>query len=264
MPMASKKQTQPLSHMALWATSWEVDDRPLRVDLGNLTLVAAKLSHEWQLNYRWHAREEKGGFSVDYISAAAEPEGVINRIAMEAMTGALKLRPCLADRPVVIRPYAPLTIPGHHKITLYVSTPLWLAVEFSDRVKRELPSHQLSDTWMGALTGQGELCYGSHTHARLDRDMLPNRPFRAISPITIHNKSNGDCTLERLSIPAPFLSLFAQDDQLVTEPLSITMDAEKSEGVVRIGKLADATLINRPRKTSDRGILISAWENLFA
>lgn len=261
--MASKKQPQ-LSHMALWATSWAVDDKPLRVDLGNLTVVATRQSHEWQLVYRWHAREEKGGFSVDYISATAEPEGTINRIAMESMTEAIRFRPCMADRPVVIRPYAPLTIPGRHKITLYVSTPLWLAVEFSDRVRRELPSHQLSDTWMGALTGQGELCYGSHTHARLDRDMLPHRPFRAVSPITIHNKSNSDCTLERLSIPAPFLSLFAQNDQLVTEPLSITMDAEKQQGVVQIGKIAEATLINRPRKASDRGILVSAWENLFA
>ena len=262
--MASRKPTPAPSHMALWSTQWAVDDKPLQVELGNLTLVIARQSHEWQLIHRWQAREEKGGFSVDYVSGGSEPKGAINRIAMESMTEALGLRPCLADRPVVIRPYAPLTIPGRHKITLYVSTPLWLTVEFSDQVKRELPSHQLSDTWMGALTGQGELCYGSHTHARLDRDMLPGRPFRAISPITIHNKSHRDCTLERLSIPAPFLSLFALDDQLVTEPLSIAMDAEKQEGVVRIGKLADATLVTRPRKASDRGILVNAWENLFA
>jgi len=42
------------------------------------------------------------------------------------------------------------------------------------------------------------------------------------------------------------------------------MDTEKQQGVVRIGKLADAALITRPKKTSDRGILVNAWENLFA
>jgi hypothetical protein len=264
MPMASRKQAKPPSYNALWSAPWAVDDKPLKVDLGDLSLVAARHSHEWQLIYQWQARGDTGDFTVDYLTVSAEPKGSVDRIAMETMTGAVKLRPSLADRPVVVRPYSPLTIPGRNKITLYVSTPLWLQVEFSEQVKRELPSHQLSDTWMGALTGQGELCYGSHTHARLDRDLLPNRPFRAISPITIHNKSGNDCTLERLSIPAPFLSLFALDEQLVTEPLSIAMDAEKHEGVVRIGTLANAERITRPRKASDRGILVNAWENLFA
>jgi len=265
--MASRKQQRTPSHMALWSTTWTVDDKPLQVDLGNLTLIAVRHSHEWRLNYRWQEREDNGGFAVGHrsdLSDNAEPGSAIDRIAMETMTGTLKLRPSLADRPVVVRPYSPLTIPGRNKITLYVSTPLWLQVEFSERVKHELPSHQLSDTWMGALTGQGELCYGSHTHARLNRDLLPDQPFRAVSPITIHNKGSEDCTLERLSIPAPFLSLFALDEQLVTEPLSIAMDAEKQEGVVQIGKLADAELVTRPRKASDRGILVNAWENLFA
>ena len=262
--MATNKQAQPPAEKELWSTPWPVGRQPLQLELGDLSLVITRLSHEWQLAYQWSRRGNSGGFSCAYREAAPEYDGSLDRIAMESMTDTLTLQPALADRPVVVRPYSAMTIPGRNRITLYVSTPLWLIVEFSPDVRKELPMQQLSETWMGSVTGQGELCYGSHTHARLDKQLLLKRPFRALSPITIHNKNVESLTLERLSIPTPFLSLYEAVDQLITEPVTIAMDSEKHQGVVEIGRITDLPLLVSPRNRADRGILVSAWENLFA
>lgn len=261
--MPRKKQEVPQLSLELWSKTWPVADSPLQVEVGDLSLTLSRLSHEWQLNYAWSKKGNDGGFSCKFLDAAPRPRAETDRIAMEKMTTEVTLQPRLADRPVVVRPYSPLTLPARNRITLYVSTPLWLAVMFSPELQRELPAQQLSDTWMGALTGRGELCYGSHTHARLDPDLLLKRPFRALTPITIHNEGNQDSRLERLSIPAPFLSLYARDEQLLTEPLAIAMDSEKQQGVVEIGKLDDAAMVAQPRQRADRGILVNAWENLI-
>ena len=262
--MAETRQEHPQATQKLWATPWPVNRQALQLELGDLSLLITRLKHEWQLHYQWSRRGNSGAFSCAYQEGEPEFEGSLDRIAMESMTTALTLRPALADRPVVVRPYSAMTIPGRNKITLYVSTPLWLIVEFSPGLRKELPLQQLSDTWMGPVTGQGELCYGSHTHARLDRELLLKRPFRALSPITIHNKNVDSLTLERLSIPAPFLSLYEIGGQLVTEPVTIAMDSEKHQGVVEIGPMTDTPLVAPPRMRADRGILVSAWENLFA
>lgn len=253
---------QPASSM--WATLLTVASKPVYVEAGDLCLTIRKLTHEWQLNYHWEKKGNNGGFACRYLDEQASTTEIVNRIAMETMSDALNLIPRLADLPLVVRPYSPFTIPAHNKITLYVTTPIWLSVNFTEGVSREFPVQQLSETWMGPKSNEGELCYGSHTHARLDKDMLVQLPWRALTPIHMHNKSHTDFTLERLSIPTPHLSLYNARERLITEPLSIVMDSENHKGIVSIGKVAEGDLISSPRKVAERGILVSAWENLFA
>lgn len=256
--------TEPQHRTELWSSHWSAEEHPLSLDIGDLSLNIAKMSCEWQLDYTWSKKGALGGFTCSPITSPWLTETPKDRIAMEQMTSQIKLTPALADRPIVVRPFSPLTIPADNHITLYVSTPLWIRIELSAHTHKELPVQQLSDTWMGGLTGNGELCYGSHTHARLDKALLEKLPYRALTPVSIHNKGGEDCKLERLSIPTPYLSLFDGDDQLTTEPLSITMDSEKLQGVVNIGKVEDRDLISAPRKSADKGILINTWANLFA
>ena len=261
------KQT-PKNHSPeseLWSTLLTVADKPVYIEVGDLCLSIRKSVHEWQLNYHWEKKGNDGGYSCSYIdSFSAEPE-TIDRIAMESMSDGFSLIPKLADRPVVVRPYSPFTLPANNTITLYVSTPIWLNVIFAEGVTKELAVQELSETWMGGLTGNGELCYGSHTHARLDKDLLQHLPFRALTPTTIHNKGDSDLTLERLSIPTPYLSIHTNDKhQLITESLSITMDSSSHSGIVKIEPSSKDSRISTPRLTTDRGVLVSAWENLFA
>lgn len=249
---------------SFWLTPLTFVDQPLCVEVGDLLLWISRQTHEWRLHYHWTRKGSDGAFNYEF---AAEPEaqnGTLERIAMANMPTGVTLRPLLAERSIVVRPYAPLTLPAGHGITLYVSTPLWLGIDFSGQMLKELPVQQLSDTWMGSLTGAGELCYGSQSHARLDSELLPRLPYRALTPVTMCNKGADNFVLERLSIPAPHLSLFQGEGQLHTESLTITMETETHQGIVEIGKPDDGALVAPPRLHTDRGILVKAWENLFA
>ena len=248
----------------MWATPLSVGDKPVYVEIGDLCLTIHKLQHEWRLNYRWEKKGNDGGFACRLLDDPPDTAATVDRIAMQTMSDGLKLTPKLADRPLVVRPYSPFTIPAQNRITLYVTMPVWLQVNFTAGVSRDFPVQQLSETWMGQPTHEGALCYGSHTHARLDRDLLLQLPWRALTPIHMHNKSQADFTLERLSIPSPHLSLYLSNQQLITQPLTITMDSENHKGIVAIEKVAGGKLISPPREVTERGILVSAWENLFA
>jgi len=253
----------------LWQHPIPVTGRPLKVEIGDLSAIICRMKFEWQLTYEWCAKGNQGAFyaqPLDELSASSEAAPANRqRIAMEKMTDHLSFTPQSADRPVIVRPYSPLIIPAEQRITLYVSIPVWLGIRFSDKVIVSLPTQLLSESWIGSLTGQGELCYGSYTHARLDPDMLLKLPYRALTPTTIHNQGRRDTTLERLSIPAPYLSLYQQQEQLVTEPLKIAMDSERHRGVVEIGRVANKSkALTTARQQADKGILVSAWENLFA
>lgn len=251
----------------LWSTSWPVADQPLCIAMGDLTLTISRRSHEWQMAYAWTKKTNSRDFSCRYIDQARQipgPPTALDRIAMESMSHEIRLTPQLANRPLVVRPYAPLLIPANNRITLFVSAPLWLCVNFSAQLKKELPVQQLSDSWMGSKTGEGELCYGLYTHARLDKEALLKLPYRALTPVTMHNRGSEDFTLERLSIPAPYLSLYEGEGQLVTEPITIIMDPEKNQGTVKIGKLKGVKSITQPRKKTEKGVLVRTWETLFA
>ncbi|WP_317930273.1 hypothetical protein [Halioxenophilus sp. WMMB6] len=262
-----ESERQDLATSSLWQQTWQVKTQALLVAMGDLTLTIQRRPHEWQLRYAWQKQGALGDFRSEWVGEESllDESAPTSRIALDRMTADVTLLPRLADRPVVVRPISPLTLAGQSKITLYVSTPVWLEVVLSERISEELPVQQLSDTWMGGVTGNGELCYGSHTHARLDASQLLNLPYRVLTPVEIHNKSSESRKLERLSLPCPYLSVFSTRGLLATEPLTITMDAEKSRGVVQIGApQGSVKALTKPRKVTEKGMLISAWANLFA
>lgn len=250
--------------MTLWTAQWQVETRPLYLMAGDLVLVIERLLHEWQLGYSWQKLENQGHFQAGFELNITKECEHLSRIAVECTSCTLKLIPKLADRPVVVRPYSPLTIPANNKITLFVTTPLWVAVCLGGNTETEFPLQQLSETWMGALTGQGSLCYGSHTHARLDKSLLQRLPYRAQTPVTIDNQSTESLTLERLSIPAPYLSLYQGNGQLVTEPLYFSIEPKNHQGSIRIEKPDTNQRVSGAREKTEKGILTSTWENLFA
>lgn len=259
----SSDQTLRADALAFWASRWTIKDQSLHIEAGDLDLSISRLTHEWLLNYHWQKRGNNGRLKACLAETTEPINGQLSRLAVSSDSCGLTLQAKLADRPVIVRPYSPLTIAAHHKITLYVSTPLWLTVCIAD-TQVELPLQQLSDTWMGALTGEGSLCYGSQTHARLDKSLLLKLPYRALTPVSIDNLSDENVTLERLSIPTPYLSLYEGENQLTTEPLSFIMDVKNQQGSVTIGEAVGRKCITPAREEANRGILTNTWENLFA
>lgn len=197
---------------------WGVTEIPLggraRLDLGPLSLHVLNLPREWRV-YSMHTRDPLStAAALSVVADGGPPEGdrwSVVRFAQTREEGAILLSPRLADRAVVARPEVPISLVGGDDITLYVSTPIWacLRTARSARALAEYACIRPSDTWFGPTPRQGELCYATRTTARLAVDEGPRSPARALTRITLHNRATAPVHIERISIPIPMLSLYA-------------------------------------------------------
>lgn len=194
-----------------------------------------------------------------------------DRFIFSSTRDELELLPALADRPVVSRPVTPLALPAGEETTLYISTPLWLQLRpaGSDKVFFDIPIQRPSDTWFGHSTREGELCYASRTLARLRLEEVQARPHRAITPLVIINRSETPLVFERLNLPAPFLSIFADGNgTLWTEPVTMKQEEDEETASLEVGRHAPAQapgarLIASPRKQGDKAIWHRAFSAVF-
>lgn len=254
-----------------WGTYTLQYDQYLRIEIGTAKLCLARRAHEWQLHYNQPVASGNGAESWR-VDVADSPDGEYacsERYVYRATGDVITLLPQLADRAVVTRPITPFHLPGGEEITLYVSTPLWLQVCPGEppRAIQAIPIYRPSDTWFGASTLDGELCYASQTHGQPLLDAVPQRPHRAVTPVRIRNHSDSTLSLERLNLPVPYLSLFAAgDDRLWTE--TVTMTRGKERVSLELGKrppkeAADAELLMAPRIGDEQGILTRTFSTLF-
>ena len=137
------------------------------------------------------------------------------------------------------------------------------------RLLTELASLVPSDTWMGPSTTEGELCYASRMHGRLELKELPLRPQRAVTPVTIENRAAEPLRIDRISLPAPFLSLFSgQRGFLWTE--GVTLAREENDDRARLSVTPGPSepaeggeLLTGPRRHRDEAGLFHAFSSIF-
>jgi len=195
--------------------------------------------------------------------------GDISRHIINGNNDILELKPSLPDRTVVCRPKFPITLVPDASVILYLSTPIWLTISTTDKkytLLKEIATQRLSDTWFGASTREGELCYASQTIGRLDLDKLPYRRQRAITPLLIENKADNDLVFERIALPAPSLSLFlAESGQLWTQNVSLIREGDGDFAQLKLGSSQpNSTLISGPKVDSGHGQLIRAFSAIFS
>jgi len=197
---------------------------------------------------------------------------VTHRFGVRRTTQTVALRPALAERPVVMRPEHSLSVLPDEAVTLYVSTPVWVSIELehSDRRLTEVPSHRMSDTWFGASTQAGELCYATRTAGRLRLDQLPHRLHRAVTPLKVRNQAAEPLALERVQLPTPHLALYATpDDALWTDAVTMIHRTEREGAQVRVQEGAPADVkradrIREPREHGRSGLITSTFSAVGA
>jgi hypothetical protein len=198
------------------------------------------------------------------------PEVEVRRFGFDRSVRAVTIAPALADRAVVVSPQEPLHLPPRERVTLYISTPIWVQVSVEDARAPlvDEPTLRPTDTWFGPSTMKGELCYATKTAARLTRENLPVRPYRVVSEVDIRNRSNGTLTVEHLRIPFVHLSVYvASTGDLWTEPVTFDHVEEENMASVRLGsgppaEAAGAVQIAGPRSPMDAGLLIRTFGRL--
>ena len=241
-------------------------------NIGPMVLHIQRQAREWKIaSKRDETSKNTHGWNFKNLTDMPVEDVDLKRFIFENTNQALKLTPLLADRPMVIRPETPIQVPAAQKILLYVSTPLWIRIEVHEPVIKlmELPIIRPSDTWFGPTTMQGEICYASQTHARLNLEDLPQMSHRAVTPVTIHNKTDESFQLERVNLAVPHLSLYCcSRESLWTESVTMVREPDNAAASLEIGQgapeqLANAVLVSEYRKQPVSRSLISKVTALF-
>lgn len=244
-----------------------------RWNMASLALTVTRLEHEWQIRLDRPpiSSEELHTWSHEANALPLPDSSELFRHVFRSTRESLRLTPKLADRAVVARPTHPIFIPPGEEVRLFISTPLWLAFS-SDKPETlvDIPVVRPSDTWFGPTTWQGEICYSTEVTGRLNLDELPQRPFRAVTPITIVNNGSDPFPLERLALPVRHLPLHASETgRLWTPSMRVVREDNIALAEVRIEQQVDriagkTTLLSEPREPLSGLGLTRALDSLFA
>ena len=269
-----------------WGTASLEMDTGGEWHVGPSTLWVYRSSHDWRVIVRPSTdpktadpMAQRSGRQVpvdeETMTAVLEPEDdelVTQRFSVQATDETIALRPALADRPVVVRPEHPLSVLPDEAVTLYLSTPIWVRLELveSERRLTEVPSHRMSDTWFGPSTLEGTLCYATRTAGRLRLDRLPLRLHRALTPLTVENRTAEPLALERIQLPVPHLSVYGTpDDVLWTDPVRMTHRSVDEGAAIDIQEgpppdRAGADRLQDPREERKHGLFTSTFSAVGA
>lgn len=236
--------------------------------LGSLLLGAERKSREWRIGYEVSTN---GDATLPGTNRSVDELAFSARYVFARPGAGIRLTPALADRPVVTRPVSPLNVPPGEQATLYVSSPVWVRIEAAAPARQmaDIPVLRPSDTWFGESTREGELCYASRTHGRLSLENLPVQPFRAVTPLEIVNKSGQALKLERVSLPVPYLTIYASDAyDLWTQKLVMRCEDNARLATVRIrqgapSQITGAEHVAPPRKQQEGQVFRRALTSLF-
>lgn len=254
---------------------WGISDFDIQqsrqFQIGPLTINIVRLNGEWVISHDYMNDTE----ITDSTKVARSSEKNTldsSRYVLADTSGQLSITPLLADRQIISRPITPFNLAAGEEVTLYISSPLWIDITVGESQRKKLkslPSQRLSDTWFGPSTLEGELCYASNTHCRINLNELPYRPHRAITPVVIKNQADTTLFVERLNLPATLLHLYASADQQLWTP-KVTLIREKDGDMASLKidseppvEAQDAFKICESRENLSDGALYRAFNAIF-
>ncbi|MBU0743609.1 hypothetical protein KKG45_05820 [bacterium] len=226
--------------------------------------------------FRVATRSDPGGdeFALRAGEPCTEPvpdDAELVRYGVRDASRRLEIAPAAADRAVIVKSETTFIVPPGGATTAFISSPIWLRIQLPEprRLLHEEPAQRPSDTWFGASTLEGELCYAIRTSVRFDLKNLPVRPYRAVSVVRILNHADTPLPLARLRLPLPYLSFYADGDgRLWTE--SVTLDRRQDDDLaeIKLGKSApreagQCTKVTGPREEMEKKHLIRSFTGLL-
>ncbi|WP_158969203.1 hypothetical protein [Paraglaciecola sp. L3A3] len=241
--------------------------------IGNRKISVQRKGAEWII---WNEETQQESFEqliledgVSELSTDIQPK----RYLVEKTADFIKALPLLANRSVIVRPSSTLNILPGEKIELFVSSPLWLAF-YSQNNKlpiSDLPFWLPSDSWFGPSTMVGELCYSKYTDARVTLDNIQKRSHRAITSISISNEHDELLTIDRISLPIPFLNLYVDaTEQFWTDKVCLIhhLDGDRpSFNIKNLAKERDKStisLVSTAREKADEHTFMRSIRSLVA
>lgn len=257
----------------VWAQPYELlSGQTQHHKLGHVRLWVTLLDQEWQVRSETLAPETAPvGWSESIGHQLPHTSVSLQRFIREGKSSTVTFIPAVANRPTVIRPYHPLTIPGGTRCTIYVGTAVWMKICSgpNQTLLTEVPLAVPSLTWVGRNTMEGELCYSSSSFGRLVLDALPKRAWRATTPVTIINRRTEPLLLERFSLPTPLLSLHQNErGHLWTPGVVVEVATDMSSASLHVDEsllvaAGHCKQVAPAREKAARGRLVRAIDRVF-
>jgi hypothetical protein len=240
----------------------------VRRTIGPLTLWLKRLSYEWMLGTH---RVEEDDVPGDAPEDLREPEeGEWLRWAAGDETSMFRLLPMMPDRPVVVRPVSPLSVPPNRQALLFVGIPIWVRIIAGAELRfvlREEPTVAPLLTWFGDYAA-GELCYMLRTRARRTIEPADIRAHRAVCPVRVQNGWTAPLEFDRLCIHVAHLSVYTARAQLWTNEVRVTFrgPADPSQVDYADGAPTAETItgiLGEPRAPATRSLLHRSFAGLW-
>lgn len=260
--------------MAAWWGNFElVENQPKIWAFGERMIAVMRSKDEFSI---WNIETDAEISAALTVSDTVETGALDNRYLTRNLYNntptTITVKPRLADRSVVARPAASLRVLPSKEGRILISTPLWFSAETMNDKETlvDIPFWRPSDSWFGPSNREGEMCYAKYTDARLQHDALEHRPHRAITPITIINRSRKALVIERINVPVPLLNLYNDNAQrLWSQSLTIVRETDKATVEVRLDKtsppeIGETIEVSPPRVVSEKQTLIRSLASLFA
>lgn len=210
-------------NMSEQTTNWwgnfelaEGEQRLLRC--ADLHLQLQSLPHQWWLSYEW--QQAIIHFEPVWETAEESLRDLENeqRFVFTDVPQTMQIQPALADRPVVCRPVVSVNLLPFQEVTLFVCLPLWLRLKKDDDILLDIPTVRVCDSWFGPNTREGVISYASQVSEQLDVRPIAHNKARAAIEVRIQNQSEQMLTLDKISVPAPNLSLYADKESQFWTP----------------------------------------------
>lgn len=272
-PEETAIHVRPPPQFSRWWGDFSIDENQAAAwQIGPLKLWLRHGQSEWSLCTETKAdpMTAESRIQIPYLGTLPDSE-THQRFAIQQKKSAVQVSPLTADRPMISRPLSPFAITAKERVTLFISTPIWIriAVGSPARTLVDIPSYRPSDSWFGPDTTQGELCYASRMHAQMNTENISWTPHRAITTVELINPTNASILLERLCLPLPHFSIFSSQENLLwTEGATFELTGEDGLAHLRIHRsppreAGRVKLETPPRDPRQENIVFRAISALF-
>ena len=243
----------------MWWSPQSLDDQVLHARLGELNLWARRDPGEVVIRSLRDTESDKD--SVEF-GQRDEPKDIdAHRFVMSEIAETITFQPRLVERSVVVRPRVPVYLPPGQRATIFVTTPLNVALLAGEVLLEERSIWDPPETWFGRSPVDGELCYASRTSGTRQRAELSVPPTRAVTEVLLENQGTETLEAKTIRLPVPRLTLAwdSTTDTLVTETVRLVRKGATG-AELRIESLPNnAALLVAPREKS-----ASAWKHALA
>lgn len=236
-------------------------------DVGATCVYASRIENDWLIARKESEERESAEIRIhkEGIPEDLTPE----RWAFKSSRTAISFTPTMPDRPLVVRPTAPLGLPPESEVQFYINIPAFITLSISEKSQQTevatYPSQMLSNTWFGD-NFSGIFCYSNKSKIRREKAEVSMVPNQIICPFKIKNKGEDILHVERICLRVKYLAIWAGKKRLWSNEVTTIFRGQGKETQLEYSRSApkDASephLLAKAQEKPERGFLRQTFAN---